>query len=157
MELVIHNHNQTLTTPNDIRVYINGSVRDGKAGGTTVFVVQNEQAQHINFGGGYYLGIYDTELLALVKVLELLPRVLTTAPYSTAAHLFSDNESAIRSICKSKPKSGQCFSLRAIATLNNQNQFFPQLKIIIHWVPRHQNITGNEAIDKLTGKPPYSM
>ncbi|KAI0654277.1 hypothetical protein C8Q70DRAFT_1028575 [Cubamyces menziesii] len=60
-------------------------------------------------------------------------------------HLFSDNESALQSICNTK--GGLDTNIAACSTLREWFLRHPQNHLHLHYCPSHSGVTENEAVD----------
>ena len=132
--------------------YSDGSrLDDGRVGAGIHYIDQD--LQHPAPDEAAYLGrqqeVYDAELYGATQAIQTLtPLALTTRGRPPRdIWVFLDNAAAIQRLQHLGPGPGQRFSalVHRLARQLTQNN----IKLHIHWVPGHLNVTGNEKADAL--------
>ena len=134
-----------------ITLYTDGSGING-AIGASCYSKKLGKEQKLLVGSSKYYTVYTGELHGLRLALQVvLQTILETEPNGTPQkyHIFMDNQAAIRAIQDptGKPRSGQRLVQESMALLTQIRHHGG--KIVLHWVPAHLGIYGNEDADKL--------
>jgi ribonuclease HI len=121
-------------------------------GAGIILYCQGIKISEIPIGMGREAEGYDAELLGLAYAADCaIPLALRTEtddiPTIRQIHFFADNDAAVGRMVDHTPKPGQematSFWNRALEFLDAH----PDNTIEISWIPGHQDIDGNEAVD----------
>ena len=146
---------QTLQTNNaNIIVYTDGSQRSihqrfRRVGAAAVGYIGQDEVFTAQLGLGGRAEVYDAELTGLLIGLHRAQALCLNNPAVNHIILYSDNTSALSTICDPKPRKGQllCYNFykKAIKWLDQSTNH----RITLAWCPGHSDIRGNERADKL--------
>ncbi|KAF9872702.1 hypothetical protein CkaCkLH20_09881 [Colletotrichum karsti] len=89
------------------------------------------------------------ELHALVLALETATVVCRLQPKMQRVSIFSDCQDAIRKLMKADSESNRNDPLVRRAVDASHNLDKKGIRVLVHWVPGHANIEGNEVVDDL--------
>ena len=150
-EDAVKEHDQVCrrTCANDLIVYTDGSAIDGGVGGAAVVMNMTQviQSQSVHLGREDQATAYVAELAGIQMALEMACARLLHGRKPHTCHIFTDNQAAIRASYRPGGQSGQ-WILRKIVTWINQLTA-KGTRVVIHWIPAHIGVPGNEAADVL--------
>jgi ribonuclease HI len=88
--------------------------------------------------------VFEAELIGLILGLDLIRSV----PHLCSATILINNQSAIHAVARPRPQPGQHLVHLFHRTLDALHRQRCTLKLCIAWVPGHQDIEGNEAVNE---------
>ena len=102
---------------------------------------------------GGLAGVYDAEMLALLRGLETAIEFQQEMPGAsrrrTRIVLFADHTASVTAITEEAPGSSQQTSQKFVEAAINFLDKNRQATIEISWVPRHMGIEGNDRADEI--------
>jgi ribonuclease HI len=122
--------------------YTDGSLLDGRAGGSAVRVERGREAERviIPLGDGQVCeGEMEGLLAATAKALR---------DHQNNILCVVDSQAALRGILSTKPRSGQCRAVNYDKLIRRVLPYRPHLAILNLWTPAHIGTAGNELADK---------
>ena len=135
----------------DVVAYSDGSLMDDTAGSGVAVRVEREGEvlwASRSRGLGQHIGIYDAELEGLRIALACAPQLLPTDVPATL-HALADNLAAVSDPLDPRPSPGQSLRLANRSLLDDLAKTHPEARVVIHWVPGHVGVEGNEQADDL--------
>ncbi|THH08969.1 hypothetical protein EW146_g8816 [Bondarzewia mesenterica] len=135
-----------------IRVYTDGSAINGKVG-AAAYLYREDRVGEEPKKLFYHLGsvhdhtVFEAEAVGLTLAAKLIQRESVDICQLTSISL--DNQAAIAATDLRRPKSGY----HILDTFNAQVDHLQDTrggayKLQLHWVPRHEDVARNEAVDK---------
>ncbi|KAJ7898545.1 hypothetical protein B0H14DRAFT_3853001 [Mycena olivaceomarginata] len=122
--------------------YTDGSLLDGRAGGSAVRVEHRREAERVMIllGDGQVCeGEMEGLLGATAKALQ---------DHQNNILCVVDSQATLRGILSTKPRSGQCRAVRYDKIIRRVLPFRPHLAILNLWTPAHVGTAGNELADE---------
>ena len=125
-------------------VYCDGSERDGHVGTAAKMMHPGREQISFYMGDSNISAIYGAELYGIGSALWL---AIQHSPPGRKTVVFTDNQSAVKTLRNPNNRSGQQYVLNIIRHLNTLREAGSQ--VWIQWVPGHEGIEGNELVDEL--------
>ncbi|THH16335.1 hypothetical protein EW146_g4286 [Bondarzewia mesenterica] len=141
----VSDRNQTA----EIRLYSDGSMQDGKVGTAAILLRQGRPPRHLQ----YHLGkegqhtVYEAELVGMILAAHL---AFTEPNSGHPTSLSVDNQAALTSASRIKPRSGQHLIKEFIRLARRLKQKHANTgySLIIRWVAGHEGVEGNKLTDE---------
>ncbi|KAF5314375.1 hypothetical protein D9619_011893 [Psilocybe cf. subviscida] len=149
----ITNINEIFRDKSNIVIYTDGSLvnKNGfrRVGAATVAFWNGQEIKHTCMGLGGHAEVYDGELAALMMGITMAVNESQRNPDIKHIHIYTDNSSALSTICNPTPTCGQhykhTFYEKATSFLDSDNDH----RLSISWCPSHCGVAGNERADEL--------
>jgi ribonuclease HI len=141
-------HDRKVDTGESLSIYTDGSGIDGQIGAAAVCLI-TKQSRIAYMGPNTVSTVYAAELQGINLALQIAQEYATQRERNRSRRkiaIYTDNQSAIRSITKAEGKSG-AYILNEIAQRVQQLQDIGWT-VTVRWIPAHVGIPGNEAADK---------
>ena len=124
--------------------FTDGSRQEGRTGaGFWIKVGSRERTRRVSLGA--WATVFQAEMLAIRGAARLL-RSSNLHPSHTV-HIFSDSQASLRALDGDSTKSSITWETWKELQALGRNR-----KLILHWVPAHVGISGNERADQLAKK-----
>ena len=143
-EIAEAHHLQTTSQPNDnmAHIYTDGSgINEGI--GAAMYCYTNQHVEQRYLGKKSESMVYAGELeaihMAVVHAKDLMQKEL---------RIFSDSQSAMKSLAKPKCQSGQAIIARILDEIDALYLTTSSYALQLEWVPGHVGIDGNEKADQ---------
>jgi len=144
-------HHQDIAASSALCVYTDGSGIDGHVGAAAVTLsMPCSPSSPVLQRRTFYMGretestVYAAELKGIALALQILET--TPRPERQRVAIFTDNQSALRTIRNPGNTSGQYILLELLRLL--QESVALGFETEFRWIPSHQGIPGNEAADQ---------
>jgi len=126
-------------------IYTDGSGISGKIG-AAAYNTTTEEVSLQHLGSETHYNVYAAELTAISMAVTLWEKQIYVYP---KCQIFTDSQSAGRSISQPRRQSGQSIIksiIDQVDDITHQNpELHPELEIL--WIPGHHGIDGNERVD----------
>ena len=132
--------------PTHLHLYTDGSRLDsGHAGAGYVLrtLAGTWLAGHLPMGR--LRTVYEAEIYAIAHGLRMVTE--TAEDDVTEVHVWVDNQAALVHSTVPKRAPGQQFTYAARLALDDFRQRLPDVPVVFHWVPSHEDAEGNELAD----------
>ncbi|MBW0482641.1 hypothetical protein O181_022356 [Austropuccinia psidii MF-1] len=127
--------------------FTDGSLIPGKGGGAAAILVNTQRSTSTYVGKNSNTTSFETELMALHLLQDLLLEHIKNLGPPPAIAIFSDSQAALKStILPKKNSPGQMITSKIFNDLKRWSQLFP---VRLYWCPGHLDIHENEMADKL--------
>ncbi|QRW04674.1 Reverse transcriptase from transposon X-element protein [Ceratobasidium sp. AG-Ba] len=135
------------TTTADIKIFTDGSMKDGGVGAAAVLVREGAEDRTLKV----YLGsdeeheVYEAEIVGL----QLGLRLLETERWPMEdAIIFMDNQAVLRTLLAGKTKQLSNMFADLSSILHRVTRKHGQVQIETRWIPGHEGVDGNEKADE---------
>ncbi|QRV80550.1 Reverse transcriptase from transposon X-element protein [Ceratobasidium sp. AG-Ba] len=135
------------TTTADVKIYTDGSMKDGGVGAAAVLVRHGAEDRILKV----YLGsdeeheVYEAEIVGLQLGLRLLET--ERWPMEDAA-IFMDNQAVLRTLMAGKTKQLLNMFADLSSILHRVTRKHDGVRIEARWIPGHEGVGGNEKADE---------
>ncbi|MBW0517154.1 hypothetical protein O181_056869 [Austropuccinia psidii MF-1] len=127
--------------------FTDGSLILDKGGGAAATLVNTQRSTSTYVGKNSNTTSFETELMALHILQDLLLEHISNSGPPPAITIFSDSQAALKSTTLPKKNSpGQMITSKTFDNLKQWSQLFP---VRLYWCPGHLDICENEMADKL--------
>ena len=161
-EVIIEQDKSTARTHHDrihgterLAIYTDGSGINNKVGAAAHTSIQT---RHQHLGSDTQFNVFTGEVTAISLATDIAQQ-----QKAQSCHIYTDSQAAIKAITNPQRQSGQAIIK---TTLDKIDRLTSTTQLVIHWIPGHQQIEGNEQADteakkaasdpKLGSKHPHS-
>lgn len=143
------------TEPGTLRAYTDGSGKDLLRGSSAYFP-QTQTTRKAFHGGNTQYTVYAAELYGILMAVSAAVTLKSqgTVVFNTL-RIFTDNQAAIISNNKPQQQSGQYIIRDTAAILSRLSDM--GVRTVIHWIPAHEDVEGNEEADRLAREATSSL
>ncbi|QRV77059.1 Reverse transcriptase from transposon X-element protein [Ceratobasidium sp. AG-Ba] len=135
------------TTSTDIKIFTDGSMKDGGVGAAAVLIREGAEDRTLKV----YLGsdeeheVYEAEIIGL----QLGLRLLETERWPMEdATIFMDNQAVLRTLTVGKTKQLSNMFADLSSILHRVFRKHGNIQIEARWIPGHEGVDGNEKADE---------
>jgi ribonuclease HI len=142
--------NEEVQDQSDIRIYSDGSGYEGNVGAGAVLYQRGVRKGKLRYRLGDLTEhtVYEGELVGLTLGAELLQKEARVKKVT----FYTDNQATIQSLDSFKPGPGYYIADGFLHTITRIRHKFPRRKIRVHWIPGHEDVQGNKAVDETAKK-----
>ncbi|OJT13951.1 hypothetical protein TRAPUB_9490 [Trametes pubescens] len=133
--------------PADTKVFSDGSVLpNGGVGGAAVLEQHDRitDSLRVHLGSSHFYTIFDGENVGLTLALELAQRARRIRRLLVCV----DSQSVLVALDSPFARAGHHLTDIVLLQFRRLQRRHPRARIILHWVPSHTGIPGNEAVDR---------